>query len=323
MSTILPTQSKKINYFACMPTPWATLMLYLAYKGFKAFLEGPLTWENYEQKVIGSYGNVMRNYHLFHAIMMSSGFENIKKTVSSISPSEYTEILGKVNDEKLKASYETVTEKSNKEIQPVDEIDVYFILTPLPDFSGTVPGNGKLNAVITVSYNPEKIPLILSHEYAHCLFTPHIIDYEQIKELAERLPEEKFSQFIAKFYLGQPLKFQIVNEGFASYFPRLIFRTLSIYDALWAMPRDAVTRCMRNERLVKETIGKDLEERGMEIHRKYVMGGSGANPPRGLPEKTAYYVGYRIIENCSKNMSLKDLCSLDVDGIISESGYFQ
>lgn len=265
----------------------------------------------------------MRNYHLFNAIMMSSEFENIKRVISSISPSEYTEILGKVNDEKLKASYRTVTEKSNKEIQPVDEIDVYFILTPLPDFSGIVPGNGKLNAVISVSYNPEKIPLILSHEYAHCLFTPHITDYEQIKELTERLPEEKFNQLITKFFLGQPLKFQIVNEGFASYFPRLIFKNLSIYDALWTMSKDAVTRCMRNEKLVKETIGKDLEERGMEIYRKYVMGGSWANPPKGLPEKTAYYVGYRIIENCSKNMPIKGICSLGVDGIISESGYFQ
>jgi hypothetical protein len=298
-------------------------MLYLAYKDFKAFLEGPLTWGNYEQKVIGSYGNVMRNYHLFHTMMMGSGFENVKNMISSISPSEYTEILRKVDDEKLKASYGTVTEKSNKEIQPVDEIDVYFILTPLPDFSGIVPGNGKLNAVISASYNPEKIPLILSHEYAHCLFTPYVTDYEQIKELTERLPEEKFNQLIAKLYLGQPLKFQIVNEGFASYFPRLIFENLSIYDALWAMQKDAVTRCVKNERLVKETIRKDLEERGMEIHRKYVMGGSWANPPEGLPEKTAYYVGYKIIENCLKNMSVKDICSSGVDGIISESGYFQ
>jgi hypothetical protein len=298
-------------------------MLYLAYKDFKAFLEGPLTWGNYEQKVIGSYGNVMRNYHLFHTMMMGSGFENVKNMISSILPSEYTEILRKVDDEKLKASYGTVTEKSNKEIQPVDEIDVYFILTPLPDFSGIVPGNGKLNAVISASYNPEKIPLILSHEYAHCLFTPYVTDYEQIKELTERLPEEKFNQLIAKLYLGQPLKFQIVNEGFASYFPRLIFENLSIYDALWAMQKDAVTRCVKNERLVKETIRKDLEERGMEIHRKYVMGGSWANPPEGLPEKTAYYVGYKIIENCLKNMSVKDICSSGVDGIISESGYFQ
>ena len=246
--------------------------------------------------------------------------------ISSISPSEYTEILRKVNDEKLKASYGTVTEKSNKEIQPVDEIDVYFILTPLPDFSGIVLGNGKLNAVISVSYNPEKIPLILSHEYAHCLFIPHITDSEQIRELTEvteRLPEEKFGQLIAKLYLGQPLKFQIVNEGFASYFPELIFENLSIYDALWAMPKDAVTRCMRNERLVKEIIGKDLEERGMEIHRKYVMGGSSADPPKGLPVKTAYYVGYRIIENCSKNISTKEICSSSIDNIISKSGYFQ
>lgn len=240
-------------------------MLYLAYKRFKAFLNGPLTWENYEQKVIDPYGNVMWNYHLFRAIMMGNEFEYVKKMISSVSPSDYTEVLGKVDDEKLKAIYGTVTEKSNKEIQPVDEIDVYFILTPLPDFSGIVPGNGKLNTVISVSYNLEKMPLILSHEYAHCLFTPHITDYKPIKELTERLPEEKFNQLIAKFYLGQPLKISIVNEGFASYFPRLVFTGLSIYDALWAMPKDAVTWCTKNERLVKETIAKDLEERGMEI----------------------------------------------------------
>jgi len=35
-----------------------------------------------------------------------------------------------------------------------------------------------------------------------------------------------------------------------------------------------------------------------------------------------YYVGYRVVENCLKKISLEKFFSLKVDDIISVSGYF-
>jgi uncharacterized protein YjaZ len=298
-------------------------MLHLVYNDFKAFLEGPLTWVNYRQKVIDSYGDAMWNFHLFCASAMGKQLEDIRELVSAISPSQYIEVLGKIDDEKLEAVYKTVASKSKEVIQPISEVDVYFVLTPLPKFCCSIPANGKLNAVVSVRYNIEKMHLILAHEYAHCLLASFLPGYKQIEELTERLPEQKFRQFMAEFHLNQSMKFHIVNEGLASYFPRLLFTDRSIHDLLFMMPKDAVTWCLENERMIKAAIGEELELRGMESYRKYLMNGPLSNPPEKFPAKIGYYAGYRIIENCLKSMSLEEVCSLGVEGIIHESKYFK
>jgi uncharacterized protein YjaZ len=270
-----------------------------------------------------SYGDAMWHFHLFCAIAMGKQFEDVEKMISTISPSQYLEVLEKINDEKLEAVYKTVASKSKEVIQPVSEVDVYFVLTPLPKFCCSIPANGKLNAVVSVRYSMENMHLILAHEYAHCLLAPYLAGYKQIEELTERLPEQEFRQFMAKFHLNQPLKFHVVNEGLASYFPRLIFADLSIDDLLFMMPKDAVIWCTENERMMKTVIGEELELRGMESHGKYLMNGPMSNPPERFPAKIGYYVGYRIIENCLKSMSLEEVCSLGVDGVIRESKYFK
>jgi len=298
-------------------------MLHLVYNDFKAFLEGPLTWKNYRQKVIDSYGDTMWNFHLFCAIAMGKQLEDIKKMIPAILPSQYIEVLEEIDDEKLEAVYNTVASKSKEVIQPVSEVDVYFVLTPLPKFCCSIPANGKLNAVVSVRYSMEKMHLILAHEYAHCLLAPYLAGYKQIEELTERLPEQEFRLLMAKLHLNQSLKFHIVNEGLASCFPRLIFTDLSIYDLLFMMPKDAVTWCMENERMIKAAIIEELELEGMESYRKYFMNGPMSNLPEKFPAKIGYYAGYRIIENCLKSMSLEEVCSLGVDGIIHESKYFR
>ena len=298
-------------------------MLHLAHKDFKAFLHGPLTWKEYRQKVIDPHGDVMWNFHLFCTTMMGKQLEDIKKMVPTISPSQYAEVLEGINDEKLEVVYKTVASKSKEIIQPISEVDVYFVLTPLPKFCCSIPADGKLNAVISVRYNIENMHLILAHEYAHCLLAPYLPGYKQIEELTERLPEHEFRQFMAEVHLSKPLKFHIVNEGLASFFPRLIFTDLSIYHLLFMMPKDAVTWCMKNERMIKAAIGKELELEGIESYGKFLMNGPMSNPPEKLPPKIGYFAGYRIIENCLRNMSLEEVCSLGVDGVIDESKYFE
>jgi uncharacterized protein YjaZ len=298
-------------------------MLHLAYNGFKAFLEGPLTWENYKQKVIDSYGDALWNFHLFCAVVMNKRLADIKEMITSLAPSQYLEVLEETNDEKLEAVYESVASKSEAVIQPLSDVDVYFVLTPLPKFCCSIPANGKLNAVISVRYNMEHMHLILAHEYAHCIFAPYMAGYKQIAEFTERSSEQKFRQFMAKLYFERPLKFQIVNEGLATYFPRLLFPQLAIHDLLFMMPPDAVTWCVEHERMIKATMGEDLELGGMESSGRYLLDGPMANPPDEFPAKTGYYAGYRVIKSCLKNMALEELLSLDVDGIIRESKYFK
>lgn len=56
---------------------------------------------------------------------------------------------------------------------------------------------------------------------------------------------------------------------------------------------------------------------------KYIADGDFATPPEGFVQKTAYFAGCRIIENCVNNgMKLEELWSLNSDEIIEKSDYF-
>ena len=58
-------------------------------------------------------------------------------------------------------------------------------------------------------------------------------------------------------------------------------------------------------------------------HKKYIADGTIASSPKGFVQKTAYYIGCRIIEICmEKGIELDELCSFDSETIITKSGYF-
>jgi hypothetical protein len=119
------------------------------------------------------------------------------------------------------------------------------------------------------------------------------------------------------------LRDELVSEGVASFFPTLVNANASIYEGLWMMPKPAIDWCMKNEKLIIDTIKQDLNRGGLEIDKKYICSGAGfAKPPEGFPEKTAYYLGYRVVEQCLKEISLKELCSMDSDAVIAKSRLF-
>jgi uncharacterized protein YjaZ len=80
---------------------------------------------------------------------------------------------------------------------------------------------------------------------------------------------------------------------------------------------------MENEQLIKDSLLHELNDTSMQIFIRYIADGSFAEPPEGFVQKTAYFAGYRIIEECIKNgISLEDICSLDSETVILESAYF-
>ena len=96
-------------------------MLHLAYNDFKAFLEGPLTWKNYRQKVMDSYGDAMWNFHLFCAIAIGKQLEDIERMIPTISPSQYIEAC-------MHAGFEPTI--SNRESAPY--VDLFPVMLLLP-----------------------------------------------------------------------------------------------------------------------------------------------------------------------------------------------
>jgi len=80
---------------------------------------------------------------------------------------------------------------------------------------------------------------------------------------------------------------------------------------------------MENEQLIKDSIMHELNDTTMQIFTRYIADGSFAKPPEGFVQKTAYFAGYRIIEECvKKGMTLEDICSLNSETVILESSYF-
>jgi len=116
-------------------------MLVMAYRGFKDFLYSPLTWENYKRLVLDPYPAVL-NCHRIFGVMMG-GMDKIKPFISSISPQKYFDILNKVDEGKLREIYYSVMAKCMQIIQPTDEVDVYFMLSPFMPVSMSLPASGK------------------------------------------------------------------------------------------------------------------------------------------------------------------------------------
>jgi uncharacterized protein YjaZ len=147
--------------------------------------------------------------------------------------------------------------------------------------------------------NPNDVEKIMAHEYSHVL---HF----------DRRPDEPLT-----------LKREIVSEGMAVYLTNQIIHDLEVSNSVPFMPESNFRWCMENEQLIKDSIMHELNDTTMQLFTRYISDGSFASPPEGFVEKTAYFVGYRIIEACiKKGMSVEDLCSLNSETVIRESSYF-
>lgn len=271
----------------------------LAYKGFEKFLDAEHTWENYQKYVLEPYPAVKKLHGKYQQWgLIDKG--SFPEKIAGVSESKYRQILKDVNDREICSIYNSTVHRCNAALTPKEKIDICFFLGTIKDclmFSVS----GRKTILISVEYEPEKLPLIIIHEYAHCLH------YEYKPPRQSRL-----------------LSDSIVNEGVASFFPTLVDKDASIYEGLWMMPKPAVDWCVANEKLIIDTIRPDLNKAGLEIEKKYICSGEGfAKPPEGFPEKTGYYIGYRIVEKCLEEMPLEELCSMSRDEVIAKSRFFE
>ncbi len=148
--------------------------------------------------------------------------------------------------------------------------------------------------------DPKDVVKIMAHEYSHVL---HF----------SRKPDESLT-----------LKREIVSEGMAVFLTNQIIDDIEVSNSVPFMPESSFEWCMENEQLIKDSMKYELNDTSMQIFARYIADGDFAKPPKGFVQKTAYFAGYRIIEECiKKGISLEEICSLDSETIINKSNYFK
>jgi Predicted Zn-dependent protease (DUF2268). len=270
----------------------------LAYKSFEEFLKSDKSWESYRKIVLGSCPE-MQAVHNKTLSWGSIDSVRFPEEVTKIKNADWEQYFREYDRKTLDYLYDSLIARANKTLAPLNHNHVDLCLF-LP-YGGCfiIPGERKCTIYISLLINPDEVPKIMIHEYAHNL---HI----------QRRPVEPFN-----------LKRELVSEGMAVYLTTLILKDPGLSKSVPFMPDSSVQWCFKNEHLIKNTIKTELGDTTFNCLKKFIADGPVSTPPKGFVEKTGYFAGYRIIEACiKKGMKLEDICSLNSDSVIAGSGYF-
>jgi uncharacterized protein YjaZ len=270
----------------------------LAYKAFEDFLNSEKSWKNYKTLLLDAYPEVqeVHNRQLEWGVIDSVKF---REDIRNYKKDDFEHFFTQYDNGTLNYLYDSIIEISHTILPPVSDkqVDLCFFLPYGSCF--VVPEKDKNTIYISMLINPSDVEKIMAHEYSHVL---HF----------DRRPDEPLT-----------LKRELVSEGMAVYLTNQIIKDIEVSNSVPFMPENSFNWCMENEQLIQDSIKLELNDTTMQIFTRYISDGSFAKPPEGFVQKTAYFAGYRIIEECvKKGMSLEEICSLDSETVIRISNYF-
>lgn len=270
----------------------------LAYKAFEDFLNSDKSWTSYNNILLDAYPEV-RTVHNRQLGWGSIDSVKFPEDIKNYKYEDYEQFFTQYSIKRSNYLYDSVIEMSHTVLAPLGnkKVDLCFFLPYGSCF--VLPQNDKNTIFISMRINPNDVEKIMAHEYSHVL---HM----------DRRPKER-----------ETLKRELVSEGMAVYLTNQIVKNIKVSNSIPFMPEESFEWCRKNENLIKDSIKVDLNDSTMQLYTKYISDGSFAKPPKGFVEKTAYYAGYRIIEECVKQgMSIEEICSLNSEAVIKKSKYF-
>jgi len=271
-----------------------------AYESFAEFLQTDQDWVTYRSMMLDPYPEM----RLVHARMLEWGAiqaDAFEQEVRGFKAEDFAPLIERYDIDQISLLYDAVVEKGNALLPPTKPKATNLCLF-LPYGSCFVEPEEDSNTIyISLRIHPDQAELILAHEYSHII---HI----------DRRPEEPISP-----------KRELVSEGFAVYLTGSLIDGLTPSRSVPFMPAESFEWCIANESLIRETIVKDLDIGFEAFMKRYIADGKGfAEPPPGFVEKTAYFIGYKIVEACvKKGYPIESICAMDADTVIRTSGYFE
>jgi hypothetical protein len=260
----------------------------LAFKAFEDFLNSDKSWESYKSIFLDPYPSIQK----VHKRQIEWGdIDTIKfpNEVKNYKKEDFEKYMSQYDLNAINYLYDSIIERGNKILPPISnrKVDLCFFL-PYGGGCFVIPED-RLNTIFISMYiNPDESEKIMAHEYAHIL---HF----------DRCPKEPLT-----------LKREIIYEGMAVYLTNLIIKDIDVANSVPFMSKNSFEWCLKNEQLIKDSIKLELNDTTMRLFKRYISDGDWAEPPKGFVQKTAYFIGYRIIEKCrNKGMSLQEICSLE------------
>lgn len=271
----------------------------LAYESFAEFLDTNQDWITYRSTMLDPYPEM----RLVHKRMLEWGIihaDAFEQQVRAFKAEDFSPLIERYDIDQISRLYDAVIEKGNLILPPNNPKATNLCLF-LPYGSCFVEPEEESNTIyISLRISPDQAELILAHEYSHIL---HI----------DRRPEEPVSA-----------KRELVSEGIAVYLTGKLIDDIEPSRSVPFMSAESFEWCIANETLIRKAIHKDLDIGFEAFMKRYIADGKGfAEPPPGFVEKTAYFIGYKIVEACVKKGYPIDLiCEMDADTVIRTSGYF-
>jgi uncharacterized protein YjaZ len=271
----------------------------LAYKAFEDFLNSDKSWKNYKSILLDPYPSVQK----VHKRLIEWGSVDTVKfpnEVKNFKKEDFEKFMTWYDLKTINYLYDSVIELAHRVLPPVSnkKVDLCFYL---PYGGCFVIPEDSLNTICVSMYiDPAEAEKIMAHEYAHIL---HI----------DRRPKEPLT-----------LKREVISEGMAVYLTNHIIK-IEVSNSIPFMPKNSFEWCMKNEQQIKDSIKLELNDTTQRLFKRYISDGAGfSEPPKGFVEKTAYFIGYRIIEKCiDKGMPVEEICSLGSEEVIEKSEYFK
>ena len=156
---------------------------------------------------------------------------------------------------------------------------------------------GKVNpTTFGLGLSPELIPLWVAHELAHTVRYTSPTSQSSLR----RLVADNGGYYDYWEAAGRaPLREHLVNEGLAVHASRLLAPGHDLSD-YFGFPKRQFQRMREMEAFIRRAAHHDLDRSGIGLRLRFLSGGMTPSARlalgRVLPERSGYYLGYRMVE---------------------------
>lgn len=243
---------------------------------------------------------------------------HVDEVIGSTLRADRTDLKATLQAVSVSALAEDVIQRAVEALQIDHPTDVYLMVGVGAANAGELVVDGRGVAFICLEHftgkvnhttfglglSPELIPLWIAHELAH---TVRYTSPQSRSHLARLVAEHGGNYDYWMTAARCPLRELLVNEGLAVHAAQQLAPGHDLAD-YFGYPKRQFQRMRESEAFLRRAAHHDLDRSGIGLRLRFLSGGLSPGSRlalgRVLPERSGYYLGYRMAESLVANMGL-------------------